>query len=94
MSVYFPESDAGAAEAALDETEQTLDTAAEAPLAPHGGLLRAAAKQRLPKGIFDFVEGGSYDEVTLRANLRDLADVKLRQRVMVDVARRELRTDF
>ncbi|XSG81301.1 MAG: alpha-hydroxy acid oxidase [Methyloligella sp. ZOD6] len=94
MSVYSPETDAGAAEAALDETEAALETAAEAPLAAHGGLLREAAKRRLPLGIFDFVEGGSYDEVTLRANIRDLAEVRLRQRVMVDASRRNRRTDF
>ncbi len=94
MSVYSPETDAGAAEAPLAETQATLETAAEAPLAPHAGLLRLAAQRRLPRGIFDFVEGGSYDEVTLRANLRDLAEVKLRQRVMVDAARRTQRTDF
>nr|WP_069095541.1 alpha-hydroxy acid oxidase [Methyloligella halotolerans] len=66
----------------------------EAPLAPHAGLLRLAAKRRLPQGIFDFLEGGSYDELTLKANIRDLADIRLRQRVMVDVSSRELRTDF
>lgn len=94
MSVYSPETDAGTAETASQATQAALEAAAEAPLAPHAGLLRSAARRRLPQGIFDFVEGGSYDEVTLRANLDDLADVKLRQRVMVDASRRNQRTDF
>jgi len=94
VSVYSPETDAEAAQGALDETQASLEKAVEAPLALHAGLLRAAAKRRLPQGIFDFVEGGSYDEVTLQANLRDLAEIKLRQRVMVDASRRTQRTDF
>lgn len=66
--------------------------ASETPLALHGGVLRNAARRRLPRAIFDFIEGGSYDEVTLRANCTDLAAVRLRQRVMVDASRRSQRT--
>jgi L-lactate dehydrogenase (cytochrome) len=63
-------------------------------LAQHGAALRAAAARRLPKAIFDFIEGGSYDEVTLRANSADLQALRLRQRVMVDAAIRNHRTMF
>lgn len=44
-----------------------------APLAWHLGNLKDAARRRLPRGIFDFIEGGSYDEDTLRANTADLS---------------------
>jgi L-lactate dehydrogenase (cytochrome) len=47
---------------------------------------RAVAQQRLPRFLFDYIDGGSYDEVTLRRNLTDLAAVALRQRVLRDVS--------
>lgn len=43
---------------------------------------RAVARKRLPRIIFDFLEGGALDEVTLRANTDDLAALPLRQRVL------------
>jgi L-lactate dehydrogenase (cytochrome) len=48
--------------------------------------LRAAAKRRVPRAIFDYADGGSYDERTLRANAADLDKLTFRQRVMVDVS--------
>jgi L-lactate dehydrogenase (cytochrome) len=54
--------------------------------------LRVLARRRLPKALFDYVDGGSYDELTLRANRADLDAVRLRQRVMVDTSRRDLTT--
>jgi len=47
---------------------------------------RDAARRRLPKVLFDYVEGGSYGEVTLAANTGDLAALTLRQRVLRDVS--------
>ncbi|OYU15297.1 MAG: alpha-hydroxy-acid oxidizing enzyme [Alphaproteobacteria bacterium PA4] len=47
---------------------------------------RAAARRRLPRFLFDYIDGGAYAEQTLAANVSDLAAVALRQRVMVDVA--------
>ncbi|MGE4280263.1 MAG: L-lactate dehydrogenase [Magnetospirillum sp.] len=47
---------------------------------------RALARRRVPRAIFDYVDGGSYDELTLAANSRDLDSLRLRQRVMVDVS--------
>jgi L-lactate dehydrogenase (cytochrome) len=44
------------------------------------------ARRRLPRFLFDYISGGSYDEVTLRANRAALAGVRLRQRVMRDVS--------
>src|SRR5918996_2906430 len=63
-----------------------------APLAWHLGNLEAAARRRLPRPIFDYVEGGSYGEVTCRVNRADLDALKLRQRVLADVTARNLRT--
>ncbi len=53
---------------------------------------RAMAQRNLPRVIFDFIDRGSYDEMTMRANRTDLAALRLRQRVMIDVSRRWLAT--
>ncbi|TMJ20496.1 MAG: alpha-hydroxy-acid oxidizing protein [Alphaproteobacteria bacterium] len=53
---------------------------------------RTAAKKRLPRFLFDYIDGGSYAEVTLRRNVDDLADIALRQRVLRDVSRIDLKT--
>src|SRR5690349_18747587 len=54
--------------------------------------LRRRARRRVPKMFFDYAEGGSYSEETLRANRADLEKIKLRQRVLIDVSRRDLST--
>jgi L-lactate dehydrogenase (cytochrome) len=53
---------------------------------------RALAKARLPHFLFEYLDGGSYDEVTLHRNVADLRDVSLRQRVLRDVSAIDLRT--
>lgn len=53
---------------------------------------RRAAKRRLPRFLFDYAEGGAFDEVTLAANSADLRAVRLRQRVLRDVANLDLST--
>jgi L-lactate dehydrogenase (cytochrome) len=53
---------------------------------------RDAARRRLPRFLFDYIDGGSYSEVTLRRNAEDLADIALRQRVLRDVAKIDLST--
>ncbi|HWX49478.1 MAG TPA: alpha-hydroxy acid oxidase [Roseomonas sp.] len=50
--------------------------------------LRRIARRRIPRAIFDYADRGSYDEATYRANREDLAALKLRQRVMIDVSDR------
>ena len=50
--------------------------------------LRRMAQKRVAKAIFDYVDRGSYDETTLRANSADLDDIKFRQRVAIDVDNR------
>ena len=53
--------------------------------------LRQTARRKVPRAFFDFVEGGSYAEQTLRANCADFERIKLRQRVLVDVSDRSTR---
>ena len=55
---------------------------------------REAARRRLPRFLFDYVDGGSYGEVTLRRNVADLAEVALRQRVLRDVSALDLSTEL
>ena len=50
--------------------------------------LRLMAKKRVAKAIFDYVDRGSYDESTLRANASDLDALKFRQRVAINVDNR------
>ena len=54
--------------------------------------LRALARRKVPKAFFEYADGGSYNEETLRANRAALEPIKLRQRVMVDVSERSLAT--
>lgn len=48
---------------------------------------REAARRRLPRFLFDYIDGGAYAERTLARNVADLADLSLRQRVLKDVSR-------
>jgi L-lactate dehydrogenase (cytochrome) len=54
--------------------------------------LRELHKRRVPKAFFDYADRGSYAEETLRANRDDLQQIKLRQRILVDVSKRDLST--
>jgi L-lactate dehydrogenase (cytochrome) len=56
--------------------------------------LRVLAQRKLPRAVFDFIDRGSYDEVTMKANRADLADIRFRQRVMVDVSESSLSTNI
>jgi len=53
---------------------------------------RALAKARLPHFLFEYLDGGSYAEVTLNRNVADLESVALRQRVLRDVSNIDLST--
>jgi L-lactate dehydrogenase (cytochrome) len=55
---------------------------------------RALAKSRLPHFLFEYLDGGSYDEVTLRRNVEDLQSVALKQRVLRDVSAIDLSTEL
>src|SRR6201996_1894890 len=54
--------------------------------------LRQLHKRNVPKAFFDYADRGSYSEQTLRANHDDLQQIKLRQRILVDVSKRDLST--
>ncbi len=54
--------------------------------------LRVLARRRVPRAFYDYAISGSYGEETLRANRADLEKIRLRQRVMVDVDKRDLST--
>ena len=56
--------------------------------------MRRRAQRKLPKMIFDFVDGGAGDEVTLRANESDLAAVTLTPRTLVDVREQDTSAQF
>jgi len=48
--------------------------------------MREAARSRLPRSVFDFVDGGALDEVTLARNRRDFDELELHPNYLVDVA--------
>lgn len=50
---------------------------------------RELARRRLPRQMFDYIDGGAYEELTMRSNVADLERVLLRQVVMRDVSVRE-----
>jgi L-lactate dehydrogenase (cytochrome) len=51
--------------------------------------LRATAKRRLPRAIFEFIDGGAQDESTLRANREDFQKWRFRTRTLTDVSARD-----
>lgn len=54
--------------------------------------LRRRAHRRVPRPFIDYVEAGSFAEITLRENRRDLDSIRFRERVMFDVSDRNLET--
>jgi L-lactate dehydrogenase (cytochrome) len=55
---------------------------------------RALARRRLPPFLFEYIDGGAYDEVTLARNLADLRAVTLSQRVLRDVSQIDLSSEL
>jgi L-lactate dehydrogenase (cytochrome) len=49
--------------------------------------IRAAAQRRIPHFLFEYIDGGSYDQVSLANNLSDMGTIALDQRVLRDVSR-------
>src|SRR3954462_10397749 len=62
--------------------------------AANAGDYRALARARLPHFLFQYLDGGSYDEVTLRRNVEDLQSVALKQRVLRDVSAIDLSAEL
>ena len=55
---------------------------------------REAARRKLPRFLFDYIDGGAYAEHTLAANTADLASVSLRQRILKNVGQLSLETEL
>jgi L-lactate dehydrogenase (cytochrome) len=55
---------------------------------------RELARRRLPRFLFDYIDGGAGSEVTLRHNIADLESVTLRQRVLRDVSQLDLSAEL
>jgi L-lactate dehydrogenase (cytochrome) len=53
---------------------------------------RALARARLPRQLFEYIDGGAHGELTLRANAADLDALRLRQRVLRNVEQVDLST--
>src|SRR4029079_18086113 len=54
--------------------------------------LRLAAKRRLPRAVFDYIDGGADAEWTMRENARVFDDVRFRPRSAVATPQCDLRT--
>jgi L-lactate dehydrogenase (cytochrome) len=50
--------------------------------------LRILARKRLPRAVFEFIDGGAFDEITLRANREDFHKLRLMPRVLTDIETR------
>jgi L-lactate dehydrogenase (cytochrome) len=54
--------------------------------------LRQVAQRKVPRAFYDYADSGSYTESTYRANVTDMEAIKLRQRVLVNVDKRDTST--
>jgi L-lactate dehydrogenase (cytochrome) len=54
--------------------------------------LRQLARRRVPRALFDYVDRGSHDEISYKANSADLKAIRFRQRVLIDADNRSLGT--
>ena len=54
--------------------------------------VRELARRRVPRMIFDLVDGGAEDEVTMRANEAAFSQIEFRPRTLIDVSQRTLET--
>ena len=55
---------------------------------------REQARRRLPPFLFEYIDGGSFEEQTLQRNVSDLRALALRQRVLNDVSKIDLSVDM
>jgi L-lactate dehydrogenase (cytochrome) len=54
--------------------------------------LRVLARRRVPRMFYDYADSGAWTESTYRANEAEFANIRLRQRVAIDIEKRSLRT--
>jgi L-lactate dehydrogenase (cytochrome) len=55
---------------------------------------REKAQKRLPRMMFEYIDGGSYAETTLKRNIEAIERIALRQRVLTDVSKLQLSTEL
>lgn len=70
----------------LSSTDRGLSTAADV------ADYRRLARRRLPRGVFDYVDGGAEDELTLRRNNEAFRRLEFRPRVLADVGEVDIST--
>ncbi|RAK50767.1 L-lactate dehydrogenase [Phenylobacterium deserti] len=58
------------------------------------GDLRLLARRRLPRFLFEYVDGGAFAEQTMRRNVDDLQGIAVRQRILKDVSDINLGTEL
>ena len=54
--------------------------------------LRQIAKKKLPRGVFDYVDGGAEDGIAVQNNRDAYTQLKIKNRVLVDVSARSTET--
>jgi L-lactate dehydrogenase (cytochrome) len=74
-------------------TRERLSEAGRAQRAINIADLRTLARRRLPAGVFDYVDGAAWDEVTKRRNESDLQALMLRPRMLVGATQIDLATE-
>ena len=55
---------------------------------------RELARRRLPRFLFDYLDGGAFSETTLKRNVEDFQNIEVRQRVMRDVSALSTETEL
>ncbi|MDF1756589.1 MAG: alpha-hydroxy acid oxidase [Verrucomicrobiales bacterium] len=56
--------------------------------------LRAKARQRMPRFVFEYLEGGCYSEVNLQRNIDEIREVQLRPYYLRDYPGSDLKTEL
>ena len=56
--------------------------------------LQKLARRRVPRMFYDYADSGSWTESTYRSNETDFEDIKLRQRVAVDITDRSVKSEM
>ncbi len=56
--------------------------------------LQELARKRVPRMFYQYADSGSWTESTYRANEKDFEDIKLRQRVAVDISERSVKSEM
>ena len=55
---------------------------------------RRLVEKRLPRPLFDYIDGGAYEEQTLRRNISDMQDLTIRQSVIRDISQVDMSADM